>query len=74
MHNLFGLVKFGWLANIKPKRIASASRGLLAAARLSCSLRMFLNRTVVSASNDVRLIVAYYQSHNIIRLLSLHQR
>jgi len=34
-HNLFCLV-FVRLANIKPKRIASASRGFLAAARLSC--------------------------------------
>ena len=35
-HKLFCLVKFVWLANIKPKRIASASRGFLAAERLSC--------------------------------------
>jgi len=33
-HNLFYLFKFVWLANIKPKRIASALRGFLAAARL----------------------------------------
>ena len=35
-HNLFCLVKFVWLANIKPKRIASTSCGFLAAARLPC--------------------------------------
>ena len=35
-HNLFCSVKFVWLANFKPKRIASASPGFLAAARLSC--------------------------------------
>jgi len=34
-HNLFCLVKFVWPANIKPNRIASASCGFLAAARLS---------------------------------------
>ena len=34
--NLFCLVKFVWLANIKQKRMASASRGFLAAARLFC--------------------------------------
>jgi len=39
----FVLVKFVWLANIKPKRIASASRGFLAAARLSCLLTYVLD-------------------------------
>jgi len=35
------LVKFVWLANIKPKRIASASRGFLAVARLTFKIWLF---------------------------------
>jgi len=56
-HNFFCFVKFVWLANIKPKRIASALHGFLASSTaflfLHCYNQPFLTSSGILAASFV---------------------